>query len=74
MMTMLVGFSSCEKMMYVESDRYVYADNNRLDSPNDSVFSLVGILYQFQKLGDQYVLLGELRGDLMDVTHNTTND
>lgn len=74
MMTMLVGFSSCEKMMYVESDRYVYADNNRLDSPNDSVFSLVGILSKFQKLGDQYVLLGELRGDLMDVTHNTTND
>lgn len=74
MMTMLVGFSSCEKMMYVESDRYVYADNNRLDSPNDSVFSLVGILYQFQKLGDQYVLLGELRGDLMDVTQNATND
>ncbi len=74
MMTMLVGFSSCEKMMYVESDRYVYADNNRLDSPNDSVFSLVGILTKFQKLGDQYVLLGELRGDLMDVTQNATND
>lgn len=70
----ILGFCSCEQMMYVESDRDVYAENNRLDSPNDSVFSLVGILNKFQLLGDQYVLLGELRAELMDVTHNATQD
>lgn len=74
MLLAVVAFSSCEKMLYVESDRYLYAENNRLDSPNDSVYSLVGILNKFQLLGDQYVLLGELRAELMDVTHNATQD
>ncbi len=69
-----VGFTSCEKMLYVESDRYLYAENNTLQSPNDSLYSLVGILTKFQLLGDQYVILGELRGDMMDVTHNATQD
>ena len=72
MLLALVGFTSCEKMMYVESDRYLYVDNNTLDSPNDSVYSLAGILSKMQLLGDQYVLLGELRAELMDVTHNAT--
>ena len=74
MLMALVGFTSCEKMMYVESDRYLYVDNNTLDSPNDSVYSLAGILSKMQLLGDQYVLLGELRAELMDVTHNANQD
>lgn len=74
MLLALVGFTSCEKMMYVESDRYLYVDNNTLDSPNDSVYSLAGLLSKVQLLGDQYVLLGELRAELMDVTHNANQD
>lgn len=69
-----LAFTSCQNMLYVESDRYLYADNNKLDSPSDSVYSLAGILTKWQLLGDQYVLLGELRGELMDVTENADQD
>jgi hypothetical protein len=45
-----------------------YPDENKLDSPADSLYALTDILYGMQKLADRYVLLGELRGDLMDIT------
>lgn len=68
----MLGFasllSSCEDMLDLKSESYVYAEDNKLDSANDSLYSAMGILTQMQKLGERYVLLGELRGDIMDVT------
>ncbi|MBQ9202163.1 MAG: RagB/SusD family nutrient uptake outer membrane protein [Bacteroidales bacterium] len=69
-----VGLVSCEKMLSVSSDRYLYAKDNKLDSPNDSLYSVAGILSKLQLLGDRYVMLGELRADMMDVTHNATDE
>jgi len=50
-------------------------DSNRLtteqdygNSTNNSLYSTFGILSQMQKLADSYVLLGELRGDLLNTT------
>ncbi|MDD5185234.1 MAG: RagB/SusD family nutrient uptake outer membrane protein, partial [Paludibacter sp.] len=45
-----------------------------LSSPNDTIYSMVGIYSSLQKLADSYVLLGELRGDLLDVTPNSNQD
>lgn len=59
---------SCEDMLDLKSDSYVYDEDNRLNQANDSLYSAMGILTQLQPLGESYVLLGELRGDLMDVT------
>ncbi len=64
------AFVSCEKMLEVESNRYLMAKDNKLDNPNDSLYSIAGILNKLQTLGDDYVILGELRADMMDVTHN----
>lgn len=67
-LTILV--SGCDTMLDVDSDRIMFPENHRIDSPNDSIYSMIGIFTQFQKLADRYVLLGELRGDLMDITEN----
>jgi tetratricopeptide (TPR) repeat protein len=62
--------TSCDTMLNVDSDRNIFPENHRIDSPNDSIYSMIGIFTQLQKLGDSYVLLGELRADLMDITGN----
>lgn len=60
--------TSCDSMLEVDSERIMFPENHRIDSPNDSIYSMIGIFTKFQKLADRYVLLGELRGDLMDIT------
>ncbi len=66
--------TSCEDFMSTDSNRLTLADENLIDSPNDSVYSILGILTQLQNISDKYVLLGELRGDLMDVTPESDMD
>lgn len=62
--------SSCDSLLKVDSERIMFPENHQIDSPNDSIYSMVGIFTKLQKLADRYVLLGELRGDLMDITEN----
>jgi hypothetical protein len=49
----------------------ILPSEHQLNSPNDTLYSMIGIFTQLEKLADRYVLLGELRGDLMDVTSYT---
>ena len=58
----------CESLLDADSDRRVFPDENKPDSPNDAIYSMSGIFSKLEKIADRYVLLGELRGDLMDVT------
>ena len=62
-----IGAASCQDMLNVESGSYVFAEDHRLDSANDSLYSAIGILSCMQSLGERYVLLGELRADLVSV-------
>ena len=62
--------SGCETFLDVESDRLVFPDEDKLNSPNDTLYSVIGIFSKLEKLSDRYVLLGELRGDLMEATEN----
>lgn len=61
-------FTGCSNFLNVDSDRYVFDDEYQMKSSNDSLYSIFGVLSLMQELADSYVLLGELRGDLMDVT------
>lgn len=63
--------TSCEDMLNVESNRVVYEEEHTLSSTADSVYTTNGILQSFQQLADRYILLGELRGDLVDVNDIT---
>lgn len=58
---------SCDKMLDADSDRVVFSNEYDLTATNDSLYSIFGVFTQMQKIMDSYVLLGELRGDLMDV-------
>ena len=70
----IAGFISCQDMLEIRSNSYLETEGNLFDTPNDSLYSVVGILKQLQQLGDRYVVLGELRGDLMAVTENADMD
>ncbi|MBN2610757.1 MAG: RagB/SusD family nutrient uptake outer membrane protein [Bacteroidales bacterium] len=66
--------SGCESMLDADSDRRLFYSELQPDTPNDANYSLTGIFSQLEKLAYRYVLLGELRGDLMDVTAYANND
>ena len=70
LIVLAVMASSCDSMLDVNSERNMFPENHKIDSPNDSIYSMIGIFTQLQKLADRYVVLGELRADLMDVTQN----
>lgn len=65
---MLAGaVSSCEDMLDTKSDDYIFDDDLHINTANDSLYSVMGILAQQQRLAERYVLFGELRGDLVEV-------
>jgi hypothetical protein len=62
---------SCTDILDVKSNRITYEEDYRMSSPNDTVYAMEGIWNQLRNIADNYVLLGELRGDLLDVTDNS---
>ncbi len=60
----------------VETDSTLveFVGDNQLNSPNDTVYSLVGIINKMQKVADRTILLGELRGDLTELTSDAHLD
>lgn len=64
-------FTACEDFFEQDSNQLAYADKGHLDNPTDTVYSMVGILQKIQAIADRTVLLGELRGDLVDLGVNT---
>lgn len=65
-------FTSCSDMLEVESSRQNI--DPEIKEKTDSVFYAFGILQAMQQLADQYVLLGEVRGDLVATTKYTDNN
>ena len=59
--------TACEDMMDTESGRIAYDDQHELNNPNDSIYSVIGVLAQLQQVADRILIMGELRGDLMTV-------
>ena len=70
----LLMVASCEDVFDSESTSVVIDNGEQLTSPSDTLYSAMGILSQFHRLGERYVLLGELRGDLMDATAAADKD
>lgn len=56
--------TGCADLMETDSELVEYEKDNHLDSPSDTVYSVMGIVYKMQAIADRTVLLGELRGDL----------
>ncbi len=65
---------SCDDFFKQESDDVLYADQEHLNNAVDTVYSVVGILNKLQVLADRTILLGEVRGDLVEVTNDAASD
>jgi len=61
-------FEGCSNLLDVDSNRLVFPDGYQMNASNDTLYSMFAIFSQLEKVADSYVILGELRGDLMDVT------
>jgi hypothetical protein len=61
-------------MLETDSDFVMYEKDNTLSDPTDSVYSVLGIINQMQKIADRTVLLGEVRADLVTPTEAASAD
>jgi len=66
--------SSCSNLMDTDSELVEFEEDNQLQAPTDSVYSVMGIIYKLQAVADRTVLLGELRGDLTTTTASASAD
>ena len=66
--------TACADMFDVTSSSVQYEESHSISSPSDSLYSVIGILSKLQTIADRTVLLGELRGDLVDENVYTEND
>jgi hypothetical protein len=70
----VLAFAACADMLDINSNRNVSADDNKLNTANDKMHSVVGVLKSMQAAIERYIIVGELRGDLTDITHLTEAD
>jgi starch-binding outer membrane protein, SusD/RagB family len=66
------AMTSCDALLNTDSERYTFEENFQMKSAHDTIYSMVGVFSQLQKLGDRYVLLGELRSELMETKDNAS--
>lgn len=72
--SLMAGVTSCEDMLSVDSKTVMYDYQNTLDSPTDTVYSVLGIIKKIQAIADRTVILGEIRGDLVNVSGHASDD
>lgn len=62
--SLLIG---CNDMLDVNSESVAFTDEYTLTASNDTLYSMFAVFSKLSKLADRYVILGELRGDLMNL-------
>ena len=65
---------ACSDVFEQESDHVSFVENHQINTPGDTIYSVTGILAQLQPLADRTILLGEVRGDLADITQDAHSD
>ena len=68
------GATSCEDMLRVESKTVMYDYQNTLDSPTDTVYTVLGIIKLMQTVADRANILGEIRGDLVALSDHASDN
>jgi starch-binding outer membrane protein, SusD/RagB family len=61
----IITFTSCDDMLLSDSTRQTSV--GQYQNSGTSIYSMAGVFTRLQKLADSYVLLGELRADLLDL-------
>ena len=70
----LLTLNSCSDLLDTTSELVEFEQDNTLNHPTDSVYSVLGILNTMQTIADRTVLLGEVRGDLVIATDAASAD
>ncbi|SKB58585.1 RagB/SusD family nutrient uptake outer membrane protein [Alkalitalea saponilacus] len=70
----VILISGCDDILEVDSDRRLLEENHTINTTFDAMYGKTGVYAKLQELGRRYVLLGELRGDMMDITNNAGRD
>ena len=68
------GLLSCSDFFDQQPDHIIFAEENHLGNATDTIYSVTGILNKLQAIGDRTILLGEVRGDLVDLTNDANSD
>ena len=63
--------TSCADMFDIDSTRVVVEDKHTLSTSADSAYSTLGVLQCMREIADRYIILGEVRGDLMEINEYT---
>ena len=69
-----VACSSCTDFFDSDSKSMIKTDGQMYQDELETRSGLFGLLQGLQKIGDNYVLMGELRGDLMTTTDNSSQE
>lgn len=64
--------TSCESLLEVSPEEVLLSDDYLGDDEQDARSALFGVLSQMQDLAGQYVVLGEMRADLVDISPDAT--
>ena len=70
----VVACSSCSDFFDSDSKSLIKTDGQMYQDELETRSGLFGLLQGLQKIGDNYVLMGELRGDLMTTTDNSSQE
>jgi len=62
---LLFAFNACQDMLNTNSSLIAMEDEYKITNETEALYALNGIIYELVPVADRYVLMGELRGDLM---------
>ncbi|MDD2256160.1 MAG: RagB/SusD family nutrient uptake outer membrane protein [Bacteroidales bacterium] len=65
---------SCTDFFETESNGLVKVEDDAIDTQRAAFYAMLGILQNVQQVGDRYVILSELRGDLLEVTEQSSQE
>ena len=69
-----VALTSCSDFFDEQSEHVIFAEKDRLNNATDTIYNVTGILTKLQAIADRTILLGEVRGDLVDITNQANSD
>lgn len=70
----LAFFTSCENLLEVTPEEVLLSDEFQGDDELDVRSALFGVLAEMQEITGQYIVLGELRADLVNVNGNSEDE
>lgn len=69
-----LALTACSDFVEVDSNSVLKTNDYYITDVPTARYTMFGILAQLQRVADRYVILGELRGDLLTTTDNSTQD